>query len=380
MTLSSNALSSYAVPVPTSLSGDVSVRVVDTDRKQNENVVDTVQIYYMAFVSRRTSPLPPTVSVIASDPLASESGPDAGAFRIELTEDEALPNDLTVHYSIAGTADGSDFVETLSGTAIIPAGQLSVTLPITPVDDAIEESNETLVVQLAGDTAYRLGGSGQATVNIADNDLVAFLAQSEATTFGTTAGSYFDTHASDGSTEDITEDLYAGRKKSRVNHEWSFNLQGETDVEFMLDAQHQTAGDPDAFDFEISTNGGSSWQSLLSVAPGSPAMQSVALTLPGGTSTVLVRVTDSSGARDSSAATLSIDMMMFRRIGALPAEDTGEATRGNSRFAEAAAAYGRWLIEKESNASPVSGILRALLDDGEDCDGLSFALKEVREN
>jgi hypothetical protein len=38
--------------------------------------------------------------------------------------------------------------------------------------------------------------------------------------------------------------------------------------------------------------------------------------LPSGTGTVLVRVIDTDASRDSSAATLSVDQMFFRRAGA----------------------------------------------------------------
>ena len=85
-----------------------------------------------------------------------------------------------------------------------------------------------------------------ATIDIADNDL--FVARAESHQYGTVSGSYLATQQADGQMQRLTEELYsAGRKNSRLEHRWSFDLTGETSVEFQVTARHLTPGDPDNF-------------------------------------------------------------------------------------------------------------------------------------
>jgi len=313
VTLNSTAMSSYTVALPTSLSGEVLVRVVDTNRSPRENVTDTVAIDHMYFLSERTSALPPAVSIRAADAAASESGPDAGEFVVELTDGAALENNLTVYYTISGSASADDYDETLTGSVDILAGQLSASLPITPNDDLLEEGAESIILTLSAHAGYRLGAADTATVNIADNDLVEFVAQSETSIAGsiTPGTDYTDTHDDDGVSEVLTEAL-PKNKKSNLEHWWTFDLTGETTVEFQLEA-HRSAGDADAFQFQYSTDAGVTWLDLVTVTQTNPSLQTTQLTLPSGVGTVLVRAIDTDNSRDNSAATLSIDLMRFRR-------------------------------------------------------------------
>ena len=108
LTLTGGTLTSYSAALPSSLSGPILVRVVDTDRLLNEKVIDTVTIDQMYMESRRSTPLPPAIAVRASDPAAAETGPNAGAFLIELVDGRPLLTNLTVRYTISGTAGAGD--------------------------------------------------------------------------------------------------------------------------------------------------------------------------------------------------------------------------------------------------------------------------------
>jgi len=111
-----------------------------------------------------------TVNVAATDPGAAEAGPDKGAFT--LTRTGPTTQSLTVYYSITGTASEGDVGEDLTGTAVIPAGQSSVAIDVTPVDDGLNEADETVVLTiLDGDPLYAVGGQASATVTIVDNEL-----------------------------------------------------------------------------------------------------------------------------------------------------------------------------------------------------------------
>jgi Calx-beta domain-containing protein len=76
---------------------------------------------------------------------------------------------LTVFYAVGGTATaGSDYVE-LPGRVTIPAGTREGRITVTPVDDAVTEGPETVVVRLAANAAYTLRGETSATVTITGN-------------------------------------------------------------------------------------------------------------------------------------------------------------------------------------------------------------------
>ncbi len=113
-----------------------------------------------------------TKTVDAAEPATN------GAFSISLPAGITAAEDVTVSYTVAGTATpGADYT-TLSGTAVIPAGQNSISVPVNVIDDKIIENTETVVVTLTGGTTASLGNftagaANTATVNIADDDNTA---------------------------------------------------------------------------------------------------------------------------------------------------------------------------------------------------------------
>ncbi len=110
----------------------------------------------------------PTVNVNATDDSAAEAGLATGTFTI--TRGGDLTSPLTVNYTIGGSAtNGSDYA-TLSGSVVIAAGSASATVVVTPADDGLDETNETVVLTLAAGAGYQVGSSNDDTVTIADND------------------------------------------------------------------------------------------------------------------------------------------------------------------------------------------------------------------
>jgi len=108
------------------------------------------------------------VSVSATDAAAAEEATDPGTFRISRGTGDS--GDLTVNYSITGTADASDYSETLSGSVTITDGNTYADITITPVDDGDIESNETVILTVTSGTGYGIGTPSAATVTITDND------------------------------------------------------------------------------------------------------------------------------------------------------------------------------------------------------------------
>jgi hypothetical protein len=111
----------------------------------------------------------PVITITANDANAAEAGSDPGAFTITRTGNITSPLDVT--YSIDGTAASADYTPALPTTVTIPADSAFVEIQITPVDDALVEGAETLILILTDGTSYDLGATTSATVTIADNDV-----------------------------------------------------------------------------------------------------------------------------------------------------------------------------------------------------------------
>jgi hypothetical protein len=124
----------------------------------------------------------PIVTIVATDPDASESGPNTGRFTVSRTGDTS--NSLPVFYAIGGTAQsGIDYL-TFSNfepffnafgltNVVIPAGANSTDITVTPIDDHLAESSETVVPQLQAQpwAPYLVGAPSNAVVTIADNEV-----------------------------------------------------------------------------------------------------------------------------------------------------------------------------------------------------------------
>src|SRR6266480_2134118 len=131
-------------------------------------------------------PQKPTVSVVATDPDASEQGPDVGTFAV--SRDGSTASALTVQLSLGGSAANGIDYQSLPTTVTIPAGAASATITVTPIDDSQVEGDETVVMTLSQDAAYDVGSSNSATVTIHDNDSTPPLAPTADFTANTTSG------------------------------------------------------------------------------------------------------------------------------------------------------------------------------------------------
>lgn len=111
----------------------------------------------------------PAVTITANDSTATEAGPTTGQFTVTRTGNTASA--LTVYFTVSGTAtSGSDY--TSIGTSVtIPKKSASVVKTVTPVNDTLVESNETVVVTLSSNAAYTVGSPSSATVTITSDDV-----------------------------------------------------------------------------------------------------------------------------------------------------------------------------------------------------------------
>ncbi|SFP14031.1 Calx-beta domain-containing protein, partial [Chitinophaga sp. YR627] len=101
-----------------------------------------------------------------------------GAFTISLPTGVTVNEDVTVNFTVAGTATAGTDYTALGTSVIIPAGQNSITLPVPVLDDQIIEGTESVTVTITGGTAatagaFTAGTNNVATVNINDDDNTA---------------------------------------------------------------------------------------------------------------------------------------------------------------------------------------------------------------
>ncbi len=110
-----------------------------------------------------------TVTIVATDPTATEANTTTGFFTVSRTGSTA--SSLTVFYQPGGSATAGSDYQTLPGSVVIPAGQSTATITVTPIDDSVVgEGDETVLVQLQVNAAYDLGNPNIAMVTITDND------------------------------------------------------------------------------------------------------------------------------------------------------------------------------------------------------------------
>lgn len=119
------------------------------------------------------------IEIVAAKNDAAEPGTDPGnegEFTIRLESGKTPVQNITVDYTIGGSATNGTDYETITASAVIPAGSSSVTIPITVIDDPKPEGVESIMLTMTrvtgGGRPFTIGTEALATVNILDNDTV----------------------------------------------------------------------------------------------------------------------------------------------------------------------------------------------------------------
>lgn len=104
------------------------------------------------------------------------SAPETAAFTVSLVRPAiamAPEPPVTISYTVSGTAtQGSDYAP-LTGTVIIPDGEDSAEITITPLDDTTPENNETVTITISAGLGYAVSGTtNTASVTLADDEPV----------------------------------------------------------------------------------------------------------------------------------------------------------------------------------------------------------------
>jgi hypothetical protein len=147
----------------------------DGVQEPNETIIVTLMAspFYMVGAPSATVTLTSdqvgtqTVSLAATDSVATEAGLTTGTFTFTRTGNTTVP--LTVTYTVGGTATpGADYAA-LGTTVAFAAGQTTATKTVTPFQDAAQEANETVLVTLVASPNYAVG-TPSATVTFTSDD------------------------------------------------------------------------------------------------------------------------------------------------------------------------------------------------------------------
>lgn len=100
-----------------------------------------------------------------------------GQFRIVLDNPNGTASDITVNYTISGTASGTDYNLTNAvALTFNNAGQLARNIRVAPIDDAVAEPDETVTITLnstSNPALFSIGAPATATITIIDEDCAA---------------------------------------------------------------------------------------------------------------------------------------------------------------------------------------------------------------
>ncbi|WP_316829641.1 Calx-beta domain-containing protein [Pedobacter aquatilis] len=172
------AITTKIITIPAGQTTGTIVIPVKTDAivEPTETVIATLSASNNPLVTFSTTPasiniLDNTTSVVSVTATANGAEPNTpGQFTFTLSNVSTTPT--VVNFTVSGTAtSGADY--TSIGTSItIPANQLSITLPVTVIDDDLAEGTETVIVTLSPSTNNLAiaANTSPATVNITDND------------------------------------------------------------------------------------------------------------------------------------------------------------------------------------------------------------------
>ena len=159
--------------------------VADTEPESKESVVIDLAssagyafgtfTHATVYIADNAAAAIPHVTIKAANPTATETGQTAAIFEVDRTGGD-LSQPLTVTYTVksTSTASPSNDYQPLSGSVMIAANQSRATFRVVPVDDAMQETDETVVVDLNSSSAspatYTVISPSSATVSIIDND------------------------------------------------------------------------------------------------------------------------------------------------------------------------------------------------------------------
>jgi hypothetical protein len=316
LTVSNTTEATISQNLATPLNGTVLVKAIDTNRSANATSRDRLLVDRLVFTGRQTD-LRPDLSVTTSVSQAVEDSGGEAVFTVQRGGNTGEA--LDVAFSLSGTAGAADLTlldgagNRLQNTVRIAAGQASATVRLQASNDGVLEGRETVTLTLAAPGDMLKLGSASATAVLVDSITgtpAPFSATTESTISGRLAGTLAATQAADGVIATFSEVLSGSDANpvSQLEQRWGFSgLAGA--ARFAVKAT-ASRGDDD-FRFELSTNQGTSWTGIGTLAGGASGSFAWDLAAPLS-GDVLVRVSDTNRTAGASLIdSVGIDAMVF---------------------------------------------------------------------
>jgi hypothetical protein len=122
---------------------------------------------FLATPLNPVAPVTGEVSLVVSDSQAAEDGSDQ-TLAFTVTRSGSINSELTVNYTVGGSATpGDDFIS-LPGLVVIPSGSASAQVSVTVLPDNMLEQTETVTLSLAAGVGYTLSQYASGTGMIMD--------------------------------------------------------------------------------------------------------------------------------------------------------------------------------------------------------------------
>ena len=110
-------------------------------------------------------------SVVNFASASSTAAESAGTHTIMLNLSPASASDITVNYSVSGSATSGTDYTALGGSVDVEGGETSATISVSITDDSVQEDGETIILTLTGGTRYSVGATNPVhTLTIDAND------------------------------------------------------------------------------------------------------------------------------------------------------------------------------------------------------------------
>ncbi|OVE82582.1 hypothetical protein BVY04_00655 [bacterium M21] len=191
--------------VQDALDEDDETVVVDVDSVTNGTEAGVQQ----TVVAITDDDVSPTVTLSSSGSPIAEAG---GTSTLTATLSAVAGRDVTVNLGFSGTATGNNTDYSTASAITVAAGDTTSTAIITAVQDALDEDDETVIVDVASVTNGTEDGTQQQTITITDDDAVPTVTLSVTTSITEASGvATLTATLSAASSKDVTVNLaYSG--------------------------------------------------------------------------------------------------------------------------------------------------------------------------
>jgi len=146
----------------------------------------------------------PLVSMYSA---VSTAGNLAGIGVVTVSRTGSIDKDLLVNYLVTGTATSGQDFQVLPGSVVIPAGQLTADIVITPINNSTSVWPKTVTLLLSDSPAYNIYNNNSATVTIVDLRLPIITLQTVNATVNENGGTGIFTVRRSGQIAEFTNSL-----------------------------------------------------------------------------------------------------------------------------------------------------------------------------